>query len=56
MLRQKRFSHRNSINHSLNLYANENMSILSSLHDHNKNSFIMAEPKIHKNPQRSALG
>lgn len=54
MLRQKRFSNRTSINHSLNLYANDNMSLISSMQAHSKNGFAIIEPQIYQN-KRSGL-
>ena len=54
MLRQRRLSQRASLGQSLNLYANENIMMLSSTQDTNLNMFSHAEPK--KLPTKSRIG
>lgn len=56
MLRQKRFSQRASVHRSLNFYANENLSLLSTKQDPCRNSFAFVEPKLSKKSQSKTSG
>ena len=57
MLRQRRYSQRSSLCHSLNLYSNENFQLATATHDQGvPNGFAMLEPKLQKKSVRKGLG